>query len=99
MTFTYGTTPLSGRISDYENALLLHKVDETKWEKHWNRMVDKYHYLGFRGSIGGRIKYMVTLGSRIVGAIGFCSAVYQLGPRDDYIGWDEETRLAGFHTC
>jgi hypothetical protein len=94
MVYRYDTTPLSGKISDYEDELLLHKVDETKWEKHWNNLVQKRHYLGFEGSFGGRVKYIITLGDRIVGAIGFCSAVYHLGPRDAYIGWDEETRVA-----
>jgi SRSO17 transposase len=83
-----------GKISDYGDELRLHKVDETKWEKHWNKLVKEQHYLGFEGSFGGRVKYIITLGERIVGAISFCAAVYHLGPRDAYIGWDEKTRIA-----
>jgi len=94
MIYRYSTTPLTGKISDYEDELLLNKVDETKWEKYWNKIVQERHYLGFEGSFGGRVKYIITLGDRIVGAISFCSAVYHLGPRDAYIGWDEETRVA-----
>jgi SRSO17 transposase len=94
MIYKYDSTPLSGKISDYEEELLLHKVDETKWEKYWNELVQKRHYLGFEGSFGGRVKYIITLGEKIVGAISFCSAVYHLGPRDAYIGWDKETRVA-----
>ena len=85
MQYRYDTKPLSGKISDYEDELLLHKVDETKWEKHWNKLVQERHYLGFESSFGGRVKYIITLGDRIVGAISFCSAVYHLGPRDAYI--------------
>ena len=92
MVYKYDKTPMSGRISEYEGELQLHKVDETKWEKYWNELVDENHYLGFDGSFGGRIKYIITLGERIVGAISFCSAVYHLAPRDKYIGWDEATR-------
>ena len=94
MVYRIDKTPLCGKISDYEDKLLLHKVDETQWEAYWDKLVRKHHYLGFDASFGGRIKYVVTLGRRIVGAISFCSAVYQLGPRDAYIGWDEETRAA-----
>ena len=61
MVYRYDTTSLSGKISDYEDELLLHKVDETKWEKHWNNLVQKRHYLGFEGSFGGRVKYIITL--------------------------------------
>ena len=92
MIYKYDKTPLTGRISEYDDELQLHKVDETKWEKYWNELVDEHHYLGFDGSFGGRIKYIITLGERIVGAISYCSAVYHLYPRDKYIGWDEETR-------
>ena len=95
MLYKYDKTPLVEKISVYdEDALQLHKVDETKWEKFWNKLVSDYHYLGFKTTIGGRIKYIITLLDRIVGAISFSSAVYQLKPRDAYIGWDEETRLA-----
>jgi SRSO17 transposase len=94
MQYRYDTTPLNGKISDYEDELQLHKVDETKWEKYWNKLVQEHHYLGFESSFGGRVKYIITLGDRIVGAISFCSAVYHLAPRDTYIGWNEETRAA-----
>ena len=95
MVYKYDGDPLVGEISDYNyrEELLLHKVDETKWEALWNKLVSQYHYLGYISVIGARIKYLITLGIRIVGAISFCSAAYQLGPRDEYIGWDEETRL------
>jgi SRSO17 transposase len=94
MVYKYDKTPLQGKINDYEGELLLHKADETKWETHWNQLVKLYHYLGFDSSIGGRVKYIITLGQLIVGAISFCSAMYRLGPRDAYIGWDKETRIA-----
>ena len=83
-----------GEISDYEEEILLHKVDETKWEATWNKLVRKYHYLGYESVIGARIKYIITLGEYIIGAISFCSAAYHLSPRDKYIGWNEETRVA-----
>jgi len=94
MIYKTNKTPMVGEISDYEEEVLLHKVDETKWEKTWNELVRKYHYLGYGSVIGARMKYIITLGAYIVGAISFCSAAYHLGPRDEYIGWDEETRLA-----
>jgi len=69
-------------------------VDETKWEAFWDEIVKEHHYLGYESMIGARVKYVITLGQRIVGAISFCSAAYRLGPRDDYIGWNEEDRLS-----
>jgi hypothetical protein len=90
--YQYDKTPMTGELSDYAGAVRLHKVDETKWEAFWDELVREHHYLGYEGQIGGRIKYVVTLGKQIVGAISFCSAAYRLGPRDEYIGWSEEVR-------
>jgi SRSO17 transposase len=85
---------MEGVLSDFQEAVLLHKVDETKWESYWDKLVDKYHYLGYDWQFGGRIKYLITMGDRTIGAIGFCSAVYRLGPRDTFIGWNDETRVS-----
>jgi hypothetical protein len=89
----YDRSLLEGQLDDFTCPILLHKVDETKREPLWDHLVREHHYLGFDSTIGGRVKYLVTLGKRLVGAIGFCSAAYQLGPRDQFLGWDEETRL------
>lgn len=94
MGYQYDKTPLTGELSDYPGAVRLHKVDETKWEAFWDELVREHHYLGYEGQMGARIKYVITLGEQIVGAISFCSAAYRLGPRDEYIGWSEEDRLS-----
>jgi hypothetical protein len=94
MVYRYKKTPIEGVLSDFNETVTLHKVDETKWERLWDEIVREHHYLGYESMIGCRIKYLVTLGRQLVGAISFCSAAYKLGPRDRYIGWDEATRLA-----
>ena len=94
MGYRYDKTPMHGELSDYPGNVQLHKVDETKYEALWDEMVREYHYLGYEGQMGARIKYVITLGKQIVGAISFCSAAYKLGPRDEYIGWSEEVRLS-----
>jgi SRSO17 transposase len=94
MAYKYDKTPLYGSLSDFKNKVHLHKVDETKWERFWDELVNENHYLGYASVIGARVKYIISLGKQIVGAISFCSAVYRLRPRDDYIGWDGATREA-----
>lgn len=89
----YDRTILEGDLGDFTDPVLIYKVDETKWEALWDHLVKTYHYLGFESTIGGRVKYLVTLGKKLVGAISFCSAVYHLGPRDQFVGWDEGTRV------
>ena len=94
MEYRFSKTPLEGDIGDFTEPVQLIKVDETKWESFWDKVVREHHYLGYESVIGGRLKYLITLGARVVGAISFCSAAYKLGPRDKFIGWDQPTRLA-----
>ena len=94
MNYRYDKTPMEGGLADFGGGVRLHKVDGTLHERFWNRIVRDYHYIGYSAMVGGHIKYLVTIGDRVAGAISFCSGVYKLGPRDDYVGWDEATRLA-----
>ena len=94
LEYRFSKTPIEGDLGDFTEPVQLIKVDETKWESFWDTVVREYHYLGYESVIGGRLKYLITLGARVVGAISFCSAAYKLGPRDKFIGWDEPTRLA-----
>jgi hypothetical protein len=77
---------MEGVLRDFQEPVRLHKVDETKRESYWDKLVSKYRYLGYDWQFGGRIKYLITMGDRTIGAIGFCSAVYRLSPRDTFIG-------------
>src|SRR5690349_137716 len=51
-------------------------------ESLWNYLVDKYHYLAYRASVGRSLKYLVWADERLVAAISFCSPVWRLKPRD-----------------
>jgi SRSO17 transposase len=89
----YSKCPLEGHLSNFNEPIVIHKVDETLNEPLWDHLVREYHYLGYQNMLGRRVKYLITLGKRIVAAISFCSASYKLAPRDIFIGWDEKTRL------
>jgi len=51
-------------------------------ESVWNYLVDRYHYLAYKASVGRSLKYLVWADDRLVGAISFCSPVWRLKPRD-----------------
>jgi SRSO17 transposase len=94
MEYHFNKTPMEGDLSEFPGPVSLILVDETKWESFWDKLIRKYHYLGYDSVIGARLKYLIALGERIVGAISFCSAAFKLGMRDKYVGWDEKTRLS-----
>jgi SRSO17 transposase len=89
----YSRTPMEGKLGDFPGPVIFVKVDETKWEPLWNKMVQEHHYLGYESVIGSRVKYIIALSGKVVGAISFCSAAYKLGLRDKFVGWDKTTRL------
>jgi len=82
---------MDGELREHGKLRLL-RVDETKWELTWNKMVERWHYLASSAMVGSLLKYFIVLDEWIVGAISFCAAAYHLGPRDRYIGWSEAVR-------
>ena len=58
-------------------------------------LLSRYHYLGFRSAVGENMKYMVfDREQNPLACLLFGSAAWKCAPRDDFIGWDTETRKA-----
>lgn len=56
-------------------------------------LMDRYHYLGFKGHVGEHMKYVVfDCYNRPIACQLFGSAAWKLAPRDRFIGWDRQTR-------
>jgi hypothetical protein len=56
-------------------------------------LLSRYHYLGFGGTVGENMKYLVfDREHNPVACLLFGSAAWKCAPRDDFIGWDAETR-------
>jgi hypothetical protein len=86
-------TPLAGDIGDFSEPVPFLKVDGTPRESLWEQLVRDDHDLGLDSVIGGRVKYLITIGTRLIGAVSFCSAAHKPGARDQFVGLDEKTRL------
>jgi len=58
-------------------------------------LLSRYHYLGFRSTVGENMKYVVfDREHNPVACLLFGSAAWKCAPRDDFIGWDANTRKA-----
>ncbi|HBN86371.1 MAG TPA: hypothetical protein DDZ89_21315, partial [Clostridiales bacterium] len=66
MGYRFRMDPLTGTLNDYTGSVRLIKVDETKWEAFWDDLVAKYHYIGYEGQFGCRIKYIIAIGKQPV---------------------------------
>ena len=63
----------------------------------WNAYIDRYHYLGYTPLPGAQLRYFVRSEGQILALMGFSAAAWKVAPRDDYIGWDAETREKNLH--
>lgn len=55
----------------------------------WNKLMDQYHYLGFKSLIGETLRYVAEHNGRWIGLIGWGSAALHCRDRDRWIGWSE----------
>jgi SRSO17 transposase len=82
--------PIEGRVDEVAPASV-RVVKSDKEGALWDVLVKGYHYLGHR-LMGARVKYLVYLGDRPVGALSWSSPALKLRVRDYWIGWSEEQR-------
>ncbi|MGI0022014.1 MAG: Druantia anti-phage system protein DruA [Nitrososphaeraceae archaeon] len=60
----------------------------------YRKIINKHHkYKKYVDYPGRRIDYFVKENEEIIGVLGIASAMLAISPRDNYIGWDKNTRL------
>lgn len=61
-------------------------------------LLSRYHYLGFSGTVGQNMKYMVfDKKGDPLSCLLFGSAAWKSAPRDEYIGWSHKAREANIN--
>jgi len=56
--------------------------------------ISAYHYLGWSGTVGENLKYLVLDKSeRVLSCVMFGASAWKVEPRDTLIGWDVGTRI------
>jgi hypothetical protein len=73
-------------------ALAIALVSRTVHEKLYNGLIGVYHYLGYGQGTGEQLKYVISLESRPLAAIGFSAAAWRVACRDHFIGWNDPAR-------
>ena len=81
--------PVSGLL-----PITLVRVKGTALSAIWNDYMRQYHYLGWTVLKGAQIRYIVDSPRGHLAAFGFASAALKVADRDNWIGWDPETRMA-----
>jgi hypothetical protein len=80
-----------GRVEEIGD-LRLELVESDEQRGIWNELIIREHPLGERPLVGRQLRYLIYSESGYLGAAGFASAALRLRERDEWIGWDEQTR-------
>ncbi|MEM4326323.1 MAG: DUF4338 domain-containing protein [Candidatus Pacearchaeota archaeon] len=91
VVFTEPENIFTGKLGDFDRPIFK-KVSNPTENTFWEYLVHRYHYLGYYGVMGRFIKYIIYLENVPMACIGFTGAALRVRCRDEFIGWDEETR-------
>jgi hypothetical protein len=88
----HSSLPILARLKDL-SPIQIKPVEDRNELELFKCFLSLYHYLGFSGTVGENLKYMVYDSSdRPLACLLFGSAAWASGPRDDFIGWNREKR-------
>lgn len=68
---------------------------DKKLSRLWWQMMKEHHPLGEGPLCGAQLRYLVRSSAGWVGGLSFSAAAWRLKARDEWIGWDDATRLRG----
>ena len=87
--------PVQEPLSALE-PLVFQRVPGGRLSALWNELIARYHYLGYRPLSGAQMRYLVwSADGRLLAALGFGAAAWQVQPRDRYLGWNDRQRRTG----
>jgi hypothetical protein len=93
----HSTASIVCALSDLE-PVQIQMVEDTSVLRLIQCLLSRYHYLCFHSTVGENMKYMVfDHKQNPLACLLFGSAAWKCAPRDEFIGWDVETRKANLH--
>ena len=73
--------------------LQLSPVHAASEQRVFRALLQRYHYLGYRGPVGENLKYLVyDCQERVLGCLLLGAAAWTMACRDRFIGWDRAAR-------
>jgi SRSO17 transposase len=86
---------VAGALSQYR-PLRWELVGTPAQRREWHQLLASHHYLGAPALVGANLKYLVYgRAGELLGALGWQSAVRDLGCRDRLLGWTAAQRARG----
>lgn len=93
-TVAHSTTEIVSPLHDL-TPLTIDTVHDATSSRLFKHLLTEYHYLGFSGTVGENMKYMVyDRQERPLACLLFGSAAWKVAARDEWIGWKPSLRQA-----
>lgn len=89
-------TPIFRNLSEV-SPLEIRQVRCTSYEKLFNSLIDRHHYLGYCHPVGEHLKYIVFTEGIPIACFSWSSAPRHIGCRDKFIGWSVDIRKKNLH--
>jgi len=86
--------PLVGEVGDLK-PIDLELVQTQDQRLLFRELIGRHHYLGHKVPFGAHLRYLVYASKperRVLGCLQFSSPAWRMAARDQWIGWDDETR-------
>ena len=94
-TLDFESLQIEGRLSDLQPLRIL-RVSKTPEVQLFRTLLQQYHYLGYSGTVGENLKYLVyDCQERLLGCMLYGAAAWRVASRDRFIGWNESARKCG----
>jgi hypothetical protein len=85
---------LTGSVEEFA-PLDVELVESRQQRQLFQKLLSRYHYLGYAMPYGARLQYLVYVRRprrEVVGCVQFSSPAWRMKVRDQWIGWDDATR-------
>ncbi len=89
----HATVPVTGRLRQIVPVSVEVAGRKTDAGRLFDHLLSRYHYLGYRHTVGENIRYLVRdRFGRPLACLLFGSAAWKCADRDGFVGWDRPTR-------
>jgi hypothetical protein len=87
------TEPITGNLSDLGTVEIIEVSSQPEGRAEVRAALAKFHYLGYRTSVGENLQYVVRDGgARLLAVVVFGAPAWKCAARDQWIGWSPRQR-------
>jgi len=86
---------INGSAGEYDRPCI--ELVNSQCSYLWDYLVHHHHYLGLPKLVGEHLRYLVYINGQVVACLSWASAAWKIKDRDQFIGWNEETKGKNLH--